>query len=137
MTTIHPSTLLRRALVADASVSGGTGLLLLMLAGPLSQVLGVPAAILGWAGFAFLPYAAIIAWLATRPSLSRLAVMSVIAGNLAWVTASVIFAFSGWVNPTMLGYTFILLQAAVVAGFAEMQWMGLNRTAAAAVGGAI
>lgn len=130
MTTTRSTPLLRWALIADGIASGATGLLMLLMAGPLGELLQVPSAVLAWAGFALVPYAAFVAWLGTRDSLSRLAVIVVIAGNVLWAIDSVIFAFSGWVDPSALGYAFILFQAVVVAGFAELQWMGLRQSTA-------
>jgi hypothetical protein len=34
---------------------------------------------------------------------------------------------TGWVAPTWLGYAFVLVQAVVVALFAELQFFGLRR----------
>lgn len=38
-----------------------------------------------------------------------------------------------WVAPTMLGYAFVIGQAAAVALFAELQYVGLKRQDAVAV----
>lgn len=132
MITTRSTPLLRWALIADAVATGATGLLLLLLAAPLSELLRVPAPLLGWIGVVLVPYGAVIAWLGMRPSLSRRVVVTVIAANVLWTVDSVIFAFSGWVDPSAFGYAFILFQAVVVAGFAELQWMGLRRAAMAA-----
>ena len=40
-------------------------------------------------------------------------------------------AFAGWVLPTALGLAFLIAQAAFVALFAELQWMGWRRAVAA------
>jgi hypothetical protein len=66
MTTITAAsttapTLLRRALLADAIISGGTGALMALAAGPLSGLLGLPAGLLLWAGIVLLPFAAALA----------------------------------------------------------------------------
>jgi hypothetical protein len=37
--------------------------------------------------------------------------------------------FTGWIDPTLLGVAFILMQAVVVAAFAELQVIGLRRLA--------
>ena len=34
---------------------------------------------------------------------------------------------SGWIEPTGLGYAFVIFQAVVVGVFAELQVMGLRR----------
>ena len=46
MSTIHSSPLLRQALVADATTSAAFGLLMLIGAGPLSGILGLPEMLL-------------------------------------------------------------------------------------------
>jgi hypothetical protein len=57
----------------------------------------------------------------------------VIGINALWVADSVLLLLGGWVNPTGLGYAFVLFQAAVVAGFADAQYLGLRRSAAPAL----
>lgn len=126
------SPFLRRALIADAVISGGTGLLMAAAADLLAGLLGVPAALPRFAGLSLLPFAAILLWLAMRPALPRAAVWAVIALNALWAVDSVVLLFTGWVDPTWLGYAFILAQAAVVAAFAELQLIGLHRSPAAA-----
>jgi len=54
----------------------------------------------------------------------------VIAINAAWVAGSVLLLLSGRIEPNILGYAFILGQALAVAGFAEMQYVGLRKSAA-------
>jgi hypothetical protein len=68
-----------------------------------------------------LPYAAVIAYLGTREPLSRGAVWTMITINAVWAADSALLLLSSWVNPTGLGYAFVIFQALVVAGFAEAQ----------------
>jgi hypothetical protein len=98
---------------------------------PLARLLGLPETLLLWAGLALLPYAAALALLGRRERLGRGTVQAVIAGNLAWVAASL--ALLLWASPTALGYAFVLAQAAAVGGFAEAQLVGLRRSPAAAL----
>lgn len=81
------------------------------------------------AGLILLPYAAVVAFLGTRATMSRRAVWAVIAVNGIWVADSLILLASGWVSPTALGYAFVLAQALVVLLFAEAQYFGLRRNA--------
>jgi hypothetical protein len=130
--SIRPTTtFLRWALIADAIATGATGLAMFVLAGPLDDLLQVPAGILAPIGLALVPYAAAVAYLGTRESLPRRAVWAVIGCNVVWAVDSVIFAFSGWVEPSALGYAFILAQALIVVAFAELQYVGLKRVAVA------
>jgi hypothetical protein len=127
-TSFAPSTLLRSALIADAVASGGMGLLLGAAAGPLSGLLGLPQPLLLGAGLVCLAWAAITGWLGRRATLSRGVVWSVIILNVLWVTESAFLLISGWVSPTMLGNAFVLVQALLVAGFTEAQYLGLKKS---------
>jgi len=123
---------LRTVLLADAIASGATGLLMIAGAGLLEGLLGLPIALLREAGLVLIPYVAFVAWVGTREVISRSAVQAVIALNVLWVAGSIGLLVSGWVAPTMLGYAFVIAQAAVVAVLAELQFVGLRRSAAAA-----
>jgi hypothetical protein len=122
---------LRRALVADAVISGSTGLLMLAGAGFLETWLGVPAALLRYAGLVLLPFAGLVGVLSRSERPSRTAVWLVIGLNAAWVAGSVLLLVSGQLSPSALGTAFILVQALAVAVFAEMQYMGLRKAGAA------
>jgi hypothetical protein len=125
------SSFLRRVLLADAVISGLSGILMVLDAGALESMLGVPATLLRYAGLSLFPFAALVVGLARREPLPRAGVWTVIALNAAWVVASLMLAFSGWISPNALGYAFILGQAFAVAVFAEMQYFGLRKAVAA------
>jgi hypothetical protein len=127
MSSFSPSPFLRYALIGDALASGATGLLLALGAGALTGFLGLPEALMRAAGLILLPYAAAIAVLGTRATVSRRAVWAVIAVNGVWVADSLILLASGWVSPTALGYAFVMAQALAVLVFAEAQYFGLRR----------
>jgi hypothetical protein len=127
MSTVHPSAFLRYAILGDAVASGATGLVALAGAGFLTETLGLPEALLRGAGLILIPYAAAIAYLGTRPILSRWAVWAMITANAVWVVDSALLLLSGWVSPTFLGAAFVIFQAVVVGGFAEAQFVGLRR----------
>lgn len=124
------SPLLRRTLIADAAISGTTGLLMIAFANTLSELLGVPVALMRYAGVSLLPFAALLVYLARRESLSRAVVWVVIACNALWAVDSILIMLIGWVEPTVLGQAFIIAQALIVALFAEVQYLGLRRSAA-------
>ncbi|MFL6714345.1 MAG: hypothetical protein ACJ8LN_15680 [Sulfurifustis sp.] len=132
MSLSRPSNVLRFALTADAAVSGATGVLMVFLSGLLDGLLQVPPSLLFYAGLVLIPYAAFIAVLARRESLSRGIVTIVIAGNVLWATACVLVMLSGWVAPNWLGYAFIAVQAIAVVAFAELQYVGLRKSVAIA-----
>lgn len=121
--------LLRRALLADGVVSGATGLLLALAAGPLADRLDLPTLLLRLAGVSLLPYAAALLYLAMRDSIPRRAVWVVIGANLLWAVASILLLLTGWVEPSGLGYAFVIAQALIVAAFADLQYLGLHRSA--------
>jgi hypothetical protein len=127
MSHFHPSPFLRRSLILDAVASGATGALMLAGAGLLEGWLGLPAALLRAAGLVLVPYVAFVGYLATRETLTPAAVWTVVAANGLWAAASIGLLLSGWVAPTALGYAFVIAQAAVVAVFGELQYVGMRR----------
>lgn len=131
MTNAHilPSPLLRQALLSDAVTTGACVVLLVAGAGFLDGLLGLPAALLRGAGLVLVPFVGLVAWLGLRDHAPRPAVWAVIGLNLLWAVDSVLLVISGWVQPTAAGMAFVLGQAAVVAMYAELQFMGLRRSA--------
>lgn len=127
-----PTTFLRRALVLDAVASGATALLTILGAGLLADLLGLPATLLRIAGLIMVPFIALVVWAALRQPAPTGAVWAIIVMNGLWVLASIGLLVSGKVDPTALGYVFVLGQALAVAVFAELQVMGLRRATAAA-----
>jgi hypothetical protein len=128
----RPPVLLRRALLADAAASGATALLVIAGAGLLEGLLGLPAALLFWAGIVLIPYVAFVAWAGMRNAISHPAVWAIIAANAAWAAASIGLLLSGWIAPNALGIAFVVAQAAVVALLGELQYMALRRPLASA-----
>lgn len=117
---------LRGILVADALISGSTGVLLLAGAGVVGPLLGISESLLRSAGIILVPFAAGVYSLSTRP-VSRGAVLAVIVLNGLWVAGSVALLAAGGIAPTALGTAFVVAQAVVVAIFAELQYAGLRR----------
>jgi hypothetical protein len=127
MLHVQPSPFLRQALLADALITGATGLLLLLGAGILAGLLELPAALLRYAGLALLPFVAYVLYIATRDRFNRAQVWAVILANILWAAASIGLLLSGWVAPNLPGWVFVIFQALVVAVFAELQYMGMRR----------
>lgn len=113
--------LLRLALRLDAVVTAANGAAYLVLAGPLEDLLGLEPALLRPAGAVLLVFSAAVWMLAARTPISRGPVLAVIAVNAFWVVASVALAVFGWGSPETVGTVWVVLQALVVAGFAELQ----------------
>ena len=130
--SFRPPLFLRRVLLLDAVASGATGALLILGAGALEGLLGLPGALMREAGLILVPYVAFVAYLASRESLATPAVWAVIACNAIWTVASLLLLASGWIAPTMLGYAFVAAQAVAVGILGELQYVGLRRTAASA-----
>ena len=123
------SGLLRLALKLDAVVTGANGAAYLVAAGPLGDLLGLSPALLRGTGASLLAFAALV-WVAgTRPEIPRGAARAVVAANALWAADSIVVALAGWGSPTTAGTVWIVLQAIVVAGFAELQLVGLRRAA--------
>ena len=74
---IHPSTFLRRALLADAIFSGVSAVGLTLGAGALAPLLNLPEALLRETGLFLIAYTALVGWLGTRSSVPKALVMLV------------------------------------------------------------
>lgn len=114
--------LLRPALVTDAVASGANGVAYLVAAGPLSDLLGLSEPLLRGLGVFMLVYAAVVVLVARAPR--RGTVLFLVVGNAVWAIDSLVFAASGWLDPTTTGTVWIALQGLVVGGFAVAQAIG-------------
>lgn len=128
---IHPSLFLRRALQADAIFSGISAVLLVFAARFFASLLNLPEVFLRNTGFVLVAYAVLVGFLGTRNAMSKTAVWAVIAVNAVWAVDSFILLASGWVSPNLLGQAFIVMQAVAVGVFAELQLIGLRKSASA------
>jgi len=128
---INPSVFLRRAILADAVFSGVSAVLLTFGAGALAPWLNLPEALLRETGLFLIAYAALVGWLGTRQSMPKALVAIVIAGNAAWILASIALLFSGAFTPNLLGEVFVAAQAIAVGALAELQYIGLRRSGGA------
>jgi len=117
----------RWALEVDAVVSGLNGVVYVAAAGALDSLLGVSTTMLRAVGAFLVLYASLVGIVATRRPLVPAAVRWVIAANVVWVIASLVFVAAGWSSPTTTGAVWIVLQAVTVAGFAAAQGWGLRR----------
>ncbi len=129
---IHSSLFLRRALLADALVSGAMALLLTVAAGPLASLLALPQSLLLESGLLLIAYAAFVGWLCSRDAAPKPLIWAVITGNAAWTIGSIALISVGPVAPNLLGTAFVALQAVAVGVFAELQFIGLRKSAATA-----
>ena len=118
---------LRHVMLADAASCLATGALQVAFTQPLSQLLALPAPLLAATGWFLLAYAAVAAWVGTRLPVPRALVAVFAAGNLGWAVGCVALLAVGGLQPTALGYAWVLAQAAVVSVLAELQWTGMRR----------
>ena len=119
--------LLRLALGLDAVVTGANGAAYLLGASLLDGPLGLSPGLLRGVGAFLLVYAAAVWLVASRRPIPGPAVEAVIGANLLWAAGSVAAAVVGIGSLTGLGAAWLVLQAAVVAGFAAAQLVGLRR----------
>jgi hypothetical protein len=126
------STFLRWVLLIDAATCAATGLLMMIGARALDQVLGLPVELMRYAGFSLLPFAIFLVFLATRQLSSRYAVWVVILLNVLWTIDSLLILVTDWVTPTQVGYAFVVAQAVGVAVLAALEYVGVRRSVAVA-----
>jgi len=124
----QPDRLLRRALTADAIVVAMAGLALALSAGKLADPLGLSVSLLRLTGIGLLPYAAVLTFIATRSSISRAAAWTIVGLNLCWTVASIGVLFTSLIDPSGWGVGFIVIQAVLVAIFAEVEGNELRRS---------
>ena len=128
LSTDERSTLLRRALVANALFSGASGALLALGARPVAIFLGLENALfLTITGVLLLLYAAGLLYVATRPTVNRAAAWMAVALDLLWVAASAAILLGGWLPLTTAGRWAVGIVAELVALFALFQYLGLRR----------
>ena len=115
---------LRNTLLLDAGSAALFIVLCLGMTVRFAGLTGLPETVVAIAGWICVPSALLFLWQAFAPSRSMLAM--VVAGNAAWVFASVgiWLAYFGQITP--LGHAFVIGQALAVAFFALMEWRGLK-----------
>lgn len=64
MTSIRPSSLLRRVLAVDAVFSGASGIAMIVFADLLANLLQLPAELISEAGIVLVPFAAFVGFVA-------------------------------------------------------------------------
>lgn len=127
---IHPSLFLRRALQADAIFSGVAALMFVFGASLFASLTNLPEVFLRNTGFVLVVYAALVGYLGTRTMMAKAAVWAVIAVNAIWAVDSIALLASGLLSPNLFGQALIVMQAVAVGVFAELQFIGLRRSAA-------
>lgn len=111
----------------DAIATGGMALGLLFFAEMLSPLLGLPTGLLRWVSYILIPFAAIVAGMSLRPRYSQALAWVIVGINVLWTVDSLVLLATRWFQPTTLGITFILGQAAIVGAFAALQYRSLAK----------
>lgn len=123
----HSEAKLRRVLRLNAVNCIVSGTTMAVAAGPIDKLLdtGHP----GWirlVGLGLLPFAALCWWAAAGPvERLRSETPLIIAGDIAWVVASIVTVLLGWYSGG--GIVAVLAMAAVVDVFAVLQFVGWRR----------
>lgn len=121
------SPVLRAVIAVDAAVCGLGGAGLALDSGLLAGPLGLSAQVLQPLGFFLIAYAAVLAWLATRPALPRAVVWTLVAFNVAWALESLALPALGWAHPTGVGLAILIAQAAGALVVGDLQFLALRR----------
>ena len=124
---MNPNLFLKRVLLFDAATCAAMGLLLAFGAGLLARILAIDIVLLRETGIFLVAFALFVLWAAGRLARSAVPAEIVVATNIAWVIASILFVIGPWAAPNLLGTAFVAAQAAAVAGIAALQGLGLRR----------
>lgn len=127
VTATTGGSLLRSSLKLDSLVSAANGIAYIAGAALLDDLLGPTSGWLLAIGTFLIVYAAVVGFIGTRLTINRLHAGLVAEGNLVWVATSFTAVAFGWLDLTTTGEIWSLMQAAVVAGFAALQFAGLRR----------
>lgn len=115
------------ALRLDAVVTATNGAAYVVAAGPLSDLLGLSAPLLRGAGAGLLAFAAVVWLVGSAQRMSRPASATIIALNATYAVGCIAAALTDVGSPTTVGAVWMIAQALVVAGLAELQVIGLRR----------
>lgn len=142
MTTMNALTqdndaLLRRAISANSLFCFSSGLLLLIFAYPIAELLGITTALVlgGMEGLFFLqmtatlllPYAAFLYWVTRQPRIPAAMALVIIVLDFLWTGLSWLVILAGLWPLTMTGAIVVGILADVVALFGIVQSWALRR----------
>ncbi|MBP0115981.1 MULTISPECIES: hypothetical protein [Bradyrhizobium] len=126
---IDASIFLRRALLADAIFSGVAALGFAFGASAVAMLFNLPEALLRETGLFLIAYTALVGWLASRATVAKPLILLVVIGNGAWTVGSIALLLSGAVSPNLAGALVVVAQAIATGVFAELQFLGLRKSA--------
>ncbi|MCK5324764.1 MAG: hypothetical protein KAJ57_02100 [Woeseiaceae bacterium] len=126
------ASLLRRALLVNATFSGICGLLVIVFDARIVALITDVEHHLWPLGAMLVAFSASLLWFATRRTISSTWVTSVIIADLAWVVGTIALLV-GWRDMMSVAGVWILaIIGVLVLLFAELQWFGLRRLRKAA-----
>ncbi len=129
--TANPSettrTSLQPVLLLDAIGSGGSAVFLLAATGWLSLHLGLSTSLLRGAAVILIPFVVVLLVAVLAGARSRPLIGAIVAFNVLWIVASLGLLLFGGASPTALGVSVVLVQAAMVAVVALLQYAGITR----------
>ena len=105
---VQMTSYLKKALGADAVISGAAAVAMMAGSTFLPALLGLPAELLFWAGLALVPFVAELVIILRMKQVARGFIMAIIAINIAWVAASLFVAFGPAFAPTLFGKIFVV-----------------------------
>lgn len=120
---------LKQTLLLDAASAALFVILCLGLTDTLASLTGLPPTVLLAAGWICVPSALLFLHQAVRPSRALLTL--VVAGNSAWVLASIAVWIAWFDRLTPAGHALVIAQAIAVELFALGEWRGLRALAPA------
>lgn len=125
MKTVHPSGMLKAALLCDAVASAGVALAHLLLNRFLSERLGLDSRLLLYTGLFLLGYANLLLVLAYTDRVWVSLLRIIIIGNCAWAAGCLLLALVPGTGAAMLAAAFLGLQALATLAFAGWEYAGL------------
>lgn len=130
------STLVRRVLRANATISVLLGLLCVLDAAPVAEGMGIAgqtiaglsgATFITLVGLSFFPFAAAVWFVASRVPLNPRLVWGIIAADAAWVVLSVLALITNVLGLSSAGMWAVLIQGDIVGVLAVLQMIGVRR----------
>jgi hypothetical protein len=127
-TMTHNIRFLRRVMAIDAIATGAMALGFVAMAGPLSEIFGLPSLALTCIGLVLLPFAAWVGWLAKQRHPPLKLVRILVAANVIWAADSLLLAFGNWMPLTAIGTEFVAFQAVITLVAATLEWTASQRS---------